>query len=107
MGYLILRGVPPLRGCYLVIGAILLFTTTLHPWYLMWIVPYLCFYTNAAWLLLTGTIVLSYHAPFLTPPGEPWVQHSIYKFLEYGPFFALLVVLACSPHRPFLRIHGK
>ena len=102
MGYLILRDVPPLRGCYLAIGAILLFTTTLHPWYLMWIVPYLCFHTNAAWLLLTGTIVLSYHAPFLTPPGEAWVQHSIYKLLEYGPFFALLVVLACSPHRRFL-----
>ena len=107
MGYLILRRIPPLRGCYLAIGAILLFTTTLHPWYLMWIVPYLCFNTNAAWLLLTGTVVLSYHAPFLTPPGEPWVQHSIYKLLEYGPFFALLVVLACSPHRRFLGKRSK
>ena len=107
MGYLILRRIPPLRGCYLAIGAILLFTTTLHPWYLMWIVPYLCFHTNAAWLLLTGTVVLSYHAPFLTPPGEPWVQHSIYKLLEYGPFFALLVVLACSPHRRFLGKRSK
>jgi hypothetical protein len=102
VAFLLLRKVPPLRGCYLAIGAILLFTTTVHPWYLIWIVPYLCFYTNPAWLLLTGTVILSYHAPYLTPPGQPWVEHNLYKLLEYGPFFALLVVLAFPPERRFL-----
>jgi hypothetical protein len=102
MGALIIRNVPPLRACYLAIGAILLFTTTVHPWYILWIVPYLCFYTNPAWLLLTGTIMLSYHAPYLTPPGQPWSWHILFQLLEYGPFFALLAVLAFSPRGRFL-----
>jgi hypothetical protein len=91
---LLIRKVEPLRGCYLGIGTILLLSTTVHPWYLIWIVPYLAFYPNPAWLLLTGTIFLSYHAPFLTPAGEPWVELPLFKLLEYGPFFCILALLA-------------
>jgi hypothetical protein len=102
VGYCLYRKMNPLRSCYLTIGAILLLSTTVHPWYLIWIVPYLAFYPNPAWLLLTGTVVLSYHAPFLTPPGEPWREHGLYKLLEYVPFFLLLAVLAFPPTRRFL-----
>jgi hypothetical protein len=102
VGYFLYRRMNPLRSCYLTIGAILLLSTTVHPWYLIWIVPYLALYPNPAWLLLTGTVVLSYHAPFLTPPGEPWVEHALYKLLEYGPFFLLLAVLAFPLTRRFL-----
>lgn len=100
LAVLILRKVPPLRGCYLAIGAILLLAATVHPWYLVWIVPYLCIYPNPGWLLLTGTVVLSYHAPFLSPPGERWAEQGLYKLLEYGPFFAIQAVWALSPRRP-------
>jgi hypothetical protein len=102
MGALILRNVPPLRACYLALGAILILTTTVHPWYILWIVPYLCFFTNPAWLLLTGTVMLSYHAPYLTPPGQAWTWHLLYQLLEYAPFFVLLVVLGFSPSHRFL-----
>ena len=53
--------------------------TTIHPWYLIWIVPYLAFFPNLAWMLLTGTVVLAYHAPFLTPAGEPWKEHLLFN----------------------------
>lgn len=84
------KKVPPLRGFYLAIGAILLLSPTVHPWYLVWIVPYLCFYPHPAWLLLTGSVVLAYHAPFLNDPGQVWQEHLGYKLLEYVPFFVLL-----------------
>lgn len=87
---LLLRKTPPLRGCYLAIGALILLGTTVHPWYVIWILPYLAFYPSPAWLLLTGTVVLSYHAPFLTPHGEPWEEQMFFKILEYGPFYAVL-----------------
>jgi len=90
VGFILARRIPPLRGCYLAIGALLLLSTTVHPWYLIWIVPYLCFFPNPAWLLLTATIILSYHAAFLTPVGEPWVEQLVFKVLEYGPFFLVL-----------------
>jgi hypothetical protein len=102
MGFLILRKTPPLRACYIATGAILLLSSTVHPWYVLWIVPYLCFYPNPAWLLFTGTVVLSYHAAFLTPIGEPWTEQLQIKLLEYGPFFLLLGLSAFSRRRRFL-----
>jgi len=102
MGFLILRNTPPLRACYIAIGALLLLSSTVHPWYVLWIVPYLCFYPNPAWLLLTGTVVLSYHAAFLTPVGEPWMEQLQIKLLEYGPFFLLLVLSGFSRRGHFL-----
>ncbi len=87
---LLLRRTPPLRACFFALGAMILLGPTVHPWYLVWIVPYLAFYPNPAWLLLTGSVVLAYHAPFLTPFGEPWEEHLSFKLLEYVPFYALL-----------------
>lgn len=87
---LLLRRTPPLRASFFALGAMILLGTTIHPWYLVWIVPYLAFYPNPAWLLLTGTVVLAYHAPFLTPFGEPWNEHLFFKLLEYVPFYILL-----------------
>ncbi len=104
VGFILARRIPPLRGCYLAIGALLLLSTTVHPWYLIWIVPYLCFFPNPAWLLLTATIVLSYHAAFLTPVGEPWTEHLLFKALEYGSFF---LVLGLSAVQRFSRSSEK
>jgi hypothetical protein len=96
MGLLILRRTPPLRACYVATGAILLLSSTVHPWYVLWIIPYLCFYPNPAWLLFTATVVLSYHAAFLTPAGLPWTEQISIKLLEYGPFFLLLALSGIS-----------
>jgi hypothetical protein len=99
VAWLLYRRARPLRACYISIGAILLLSPTVHPWYLMWLVPYLCFYPSPAWLVLTATIVLSYHAPFLTPPGEPWVELPLFKVLEYVPFFLLAMWSTVSQSR--------
>ncbi|MFQ5789077.1 MAG: hypothetical protein ACE5KY_04780 [Candidatus Tectimicrobiota bacterium] len=102
MALLLLRQAPPLRGAYFAIGALLLLTTTLHPWYLVWIVPYLCFYPSPAWLVLTVTVALSYHAPFLAAPGEPWKENEMFKLLEYAPFF-FMAALSALPRLRQLR----
>ncbi len=99
IGWLLYRRVPPLRASYLTIGTILLMSPTVHPWYIMWLVPYLCFFPNPAWLMLTATVALSYHAPFLAPPGEPWKELTLFKVLEYAPFFLLAAWSAFSRKR--------
>jgi hypothetical protein len=96
MGFLLLRKTPPLRACYVATGGLLLLSSTVHPWYVLWIVPFLCFYPNPAWLLFTGTVVLSYHAAFLTPAGMAWTEQILIKLLEYGPFFLLLALSGFS-----------
>ena len=57
----LLGGTDHIRTAYILIGAYLLLTPTLQVWYLVWIVPFLCFYPNRAWILLTGLTMLSYN----------------------------------------------
>jgi len=47
-------------AAFLLIGAVLLFAPNGYSWYFTWIVPLLCFYPSAAWLLLTVLQFLSY-----------------------------------------------
>ena len=79
----------PLRSSYLTLGAILLLTTTVHPWYLLWIAPFLAIYASPAWLYLTLSVALAYHSAYLATPGQPWEDVIWVKLLEYVPFFVL------------------
>lgn len=96
---LVAKKVPPLRAGYLVTGAVLLLAATVHPWYLLWILPFLCFYPSPAWLYLALGVGLSYHAAYLATPGEPWEELLWVKLLEYLPFYALGLYGMLRPFR--------
>jgi hypothetical protein len=59
---------------------------SVHPWYVLWMVPFLCGTPAPAWLYFSGAVVLSY-AEYLVPSARlPW-----WAWLgEYGPLYALL-----------------
>ena len=87
-----------IRFSFLSIGAFLILAPTLHPWYLTWIVPFLCFNKNRAWLILTGTVVFYYfmnHELFssLILYNNEWVWKEVHwlKLPEYLPFYGLLI----------------
>ncbi len=84
------RKTPPLRASFWLLGAILLLTPTVHPWYLLWVAPLLAVFPHPAWLFLEASVALSYHASYLATAGEPWQEVPWIKLLEYGPFFLLL-----------------
>jgi alpha-1,6-mannosyltransferase len=87
---LLRRRVEPLRALYLMTGALLLLSPTLHPWYLLWILPWLCLFPSRAWLLLSGLVVLAYANIGSAGSGHdphPWVRAA-----EYVPFYALLAL---------------
>lgn len=84
------RKIAPVRAAFWIFGAILLLSPTVHPWYLLWIAPLLAVFPHPGWLFLEASVALSYHAAYLAGPGEPWLEISWVKFLEYGPFFMLL-----------------
>jgi len=88
---LVLLKANPLRSSYLTLGAILLLTTTAHPWYLLWIAPFLAIYVSPAWLYLTLSVGLAYHSAYLATPGQPWEDLIWVKLLEYVPFFVLAI----------------
>ena len=68
------------------LGAFLLFSPTLHPWYLLWVLPFAAKRREPAFFYLSSAVPLSYG--FLTPiPG--WTALAI-RLVEYVPFVLLL-----------------
>jgi hypothetical protein len=78
------------RYTYLAIGCALLLSPTVYPWYLCWIVPFLCFYISRAWLFLTGAIVLSYWVWVGWADTGVWQVSMGLLLVEYVPFLLLL-----------------
>ncbi|MBI3014936.1 MAG: hypothetical protein HYY65_07760 [Candidatus Tectomicrobia bacterium] len=58
----------------------------LHPWYLSWLIPFLCLIPSRAWLYLSLALPLSY-LKYLAPDGTmpTWVT-----WVEFAPLYALL-----------------
>ena len=74
-----------LARIWIMAGAITLFTLTLHPWYLLWLVPFLAIQPRPAWLYLSGVVAVSYTFYVTTPPTR-----ALIGALEYLPFLFLL-----------------
>ena len=64
----------------------ILMPASLHPWYVILIIPFLVIYPSAAWLIFTCTVTLSY-LKYTSPQGimPTWIL-----LVEYLPLFALL-----------------
>lgn len=55
-----LRAAPAERQGLALMGLVLLFSPTLHPWYLLWILPFAALCRSRPWLLFTGTVAVTY-----------------------------------------------
>lgn len=76
------------RAGALAVGTyLLLVPTSMHPWYVVWIVPFLCFSRWPAWLYFSGAVSLSYLSYVVKPAPLPWWAW----LAEYGPLYALLL----------------
>lgn len=80
-----------LESSMIMIGAALLLTTTVQPWYLLWMIPFLCFFPNRAWLLLTGLTMLAYHVLIRYQSEGIWLEALWVKLAIYVPFYLLLI----------------
>ncbi len=72
---------------YILTGLLMiLMPASLHPWYVILIIPFLTIYPSPAWLIFTGTVSLSY-LKYTSPQGimPTWIL-----LVEYLPLFALL-----------------
>jgi hypothetical protein len=77
-----------IRYAYLLMGLlIVLMPASLHAWYVIILIPFLCFYPAVAWLLFSCTVSLSY-LKYVTPSG---IMPTSVLVLEYG---LLITVLA-------------
>ena len=91
IGACLYLGLDLLDQLYWTTGAVLLCAPTLFPWYLIWMVPFLCFFPNPAWLLLTALSPLSYYVLIDWWTLGVWRQSNLFLRLEYYPFYGLLI----------------
>jgi alpha-1,6-mannosyltransferase len=84
------------RFAFLVIGCALLLSPTVYPWYVCWIVPFLCVFASWGWLFFSGAVVISYTVWHVYAQTGTWQVPAWALAIEYVPFFALL---ACDAYR--------
>ncbi len=85
------RGINYLQAGIIITGTILLITPTLHPWYLIWILPLLVFLPNWSWILFTFLIQAAYMVLIEHQVGGSWKESDLILIIEYLPFYTLLL----------------
>jgi len=80
-----------MRSVYLALGCLLLFLPTLHPWYLVIIVPFLSFFPSRAWLYLQAAVLFTFPVAAIELRTGTFQEIHWLKLLEYVPFYGLLV----------------
>ena len=80
------------RAAFWITGSILILSPTLHPWYLLWMVPLIAIRPNPAWLYLSGSILLAYYGLGTFRASGVWPEPWWLKLTIHGPFLILLLV---------------
>ncbi len=76
-------------------GYLLLVPTSMHPWYVGWLIPFLAVLPGAAWWYLSGGVVLSY----LKYAADPEVLPLWARCLEWLPAYGLALFGLWAPCR--------
>jgi len=79
------------RTVFILMGSTFVLTPVLYPWYLCWIIPLLVIIPNRAWLMLSGTVFLSYLVWKGYVETGIWKENVWVKIGEYTPFYSLLL----------------
>lgn len=82
------------RAAFWVTGAILVLSPTLHPWYLLWMVPLVAIRPGAAWLYLSGSVFLAYYGLGSYQATGTWPEPGWLALAIHGPFWILLAAEA-------------
>lgn len=76
----------PVTASRRILGALIVCAATVYPWYLLWILPWAALDRSRAWLVLSGSIMLSYLPQLTNVELMPWVFLAIWL-----PFATTLV----------------
>jgi hypothetical protein len=86
------RRLPPARVAAVALGAFLLLSPTLHPWYVVWMVPLAATGASPAWLVLAALVPLGYWPLAGYLEGGGWHDPVWTRALEHGATLALLAI---------------
>jgi len=87
-----MRGRDPVRIAAALTMLFILLSPTVHPWYVLWVLPFVCLRPSAAWLWLSGAVALAYLTLGAFVTTGVWREVPGVRLIEYGPFALLLAL---------------
>jgi alpha-1,6-mannosyltransferase len=78
------------RALLWVLGAGMILTPTLHPWYVLWMMPMAALRTSRPWILLSGLAFIGYFGLGGYQDGGAWAQPILARVAMWVPFLCLL-----------------
>ncbi len=100
LGLLWTLGLPLVRSAKWAVVLLLFLSANCFPWYLSWLLPFLAVYPQAALLLWTTLVVLSYQILIGYEILGVWQDSDLFRLMEYLPVYGLLLarlVIASLP----------
>lgn len=91
VGWTTLRRYDTERALLWILGSGMLLTPTLHPWYVLWMLPMAALRTSRPWILLSGLAFLGYFGLGAYQETGEWIQPGVVRAAMWVPFLALLV----------------
>ncbi|MBW1698406.1 MAG: hypothetical protein JRK26_16575 [Deltaproteobacteria bacterium] len=88
--YIYLKGGEFTGASLAVLGGFMILSPTLHPWYVLWIIPLLVLLPDKAWLWLTMGVAIYYYILIDYFEQGLWQEHLWIKGVIFIPFFILL-----------------
>ena len=85
------------------LGAGMILTPTLHPWYVLWMLPMAALRTSRPWILLSGLAFIGYFGLGSYQETGDWSQPGLARAALWMPFLVLLVF---DGYRARLRASG-
>lgn len=94
----------PLRSSYLTFGCALLLLSTLNPWYLVLVAPFLPFFPSWAWLYLMAVSIPYLYVQYHT---AVFYQSNWITLFEYLPFYAMVIWDTYNDRRILVHRHFR
>ena len=89
--YSIYKQSDPLRIAFSTICAFIVFSPTLHPWYLLWITPFFCLFPNISWITFSCLVFLGYNVLTNYKTNGVWNEEYWVLLCEYVPLILILI----------------
>jgi len=80
-----------------VLGTGMVLTPTLHPWYVLWMLPMAALRASRSWILLSGLAFVGYYGLGSYQETGVWAQPPMARLIMWVPFLVLLVYDAFRP----------
>lgn len=87
------------RALLWILGIGMIVTPTLHPWYVLWMLPMAALRTSRPWILLSGLVFIGYFGLGSYQNTGEWAQPGLARAALWIPFFIALAFDGWRAHR--------